>query len=125
MSCCINPAIACIFDSRAVFPAVRLRVSCFIGSDACICPLIRFSYQLPMPSQLANSFFRDVPPDGKNDTIIWPAKPSHGGMFGSGLIPFTSLTVHCSRLPLPSSGFTSACESQETLKSQLEGSCSE
>src|SRR5580658_929367 len=125
MSRCTNSAMASIFCNCAVFPAAKVLTSCFIGSDAPVCPLYRFPSQLPMLCQLAKSFFRDVPPAGKNDTIIWPATPLHGGMSGSCLIPFTSLTTHCDRLPLPSVGFTSGCASHEALYSQPGGSCNE
>src|SRR5271170_6017938 len=107
MSCCTNSAIACIFCNCPVFPAAKVFTSCLIGSDAPVCPLYRLPSQLPMLCQLANSFFRDVPPAGKNDTIICPATPLHGGMSGSYLIPLTLLTTHCDTLPLPSVGFAS------------------
>src|ERR1700722_1031657 len=117
--------MACIFARVVAFPVIKVFTSCLIGSDASIRLLTRLAYQLPMPSQLTNSFFSEVPPEGKNETIIWPAKPSHGGMSRSGLIPLTSLTAHCNTLPLPSAGFTSSCDSQEALKTQPGGSCSE
>src|SRR5713101_3449497 len=107
MSCCTNPAIACIFCSGVVLPATSLLTSCLIGSDASICPLYRLPSQLPILPQFANSFFRDVPPAGKNDTINCPATPLHGGISGSYRIPFTSLITHCDTLPPPSVGFTS------------------
>src|SRR5580658_6146378 len=125
MSCCTNDATACIFGNNVTLPAARVFTSCLIGSDAFPRSLVRFPYQLPILSQFTNSFFCDVPPDGKNDTIIFPATPLRGGMSGSDLIPLTSPTAHCNTLPLPSPGFTSAWKSQEDLKSQPEGSCSE
>ena len=117
--------MACIFARVVVFPSVKAFTFSLMGWEASIRVLTRFPYQFPMSSQLANSFLFDVPPDGKNDTIICPATPFKGGMSGSGLIPLTSLTAHCNTLPPFSSGFTSACESHEALNTQPAGSCSE
>src|ERR1035438_253428 len=125
MSCCTNPAMACIFGRVAVFPATRLLTCFLMASDASILALTRFAYQPPMPSQLENSFFCDVPPDGKNDTIICPARPCHGGISGSFRIPGMSPTVQYRALPFLSSGFTSGCASHDALNTQPGGSCSE
>src|SRR6266403_2249601 len=122
MSCCTNRAMACIFCSCVVFPAVKPVTCCLIASDASICPLTRFPYQLPISAQFANSFFRDMPPAGKNDTIIWPATPFTGGISGSCRSPLTSLTTHCDAFPPPSDVFNSGWESHEALYSQPAGS---
>src|SRR6266478_3553968 len=63
MSCCTNLAMACIFCSCVVFPAVKPVTCCLIASDASICPLTRFPYQLPISAQFANSFFLEIPDD--------------------------------------------------------------
>src|SRR6266481_4993815 len=104
MSCCRNPAIACILARVADFPAAKPLTPCLMASDESIRPPVRFAYQLPMPSHVANSFFWVLPPAGKNDTTNWPARPSHGGISGSCLIPVTSLTVHEDTLPPRSVG---------------------
>src|ERR1700678_1051414 len=107
MSCCTNEATACIFGSNVVLPAAKALTSCLIGADAFVRSLVKFTYQIPMLSQFTNSFFFLVPPDGKKDTIIFPATPLSGGMSGSDLIPWMSPTVHCKTLPLPSAALTS------------------
>src|SRR5215471_14658160 len=90
----MNSARACIFSKAEVFVAVSLFTCSLICAEASIRSLSRFEYQFPMPLQSAYPFFGDGPPAAKNEMIICPATPSHGGILGSPRIPLTSVTTH-------------------------------
>src|SRR5216684_2202792 len=114
--------MACIFCKVVVFEASSLATCCLISGEASTRSPTRLEYHFPIVSQSIFVFRFGLAEDVEKDTIICPSTPRMGGMNGSLLIPFRSLTVHCHELAPVPVGLTSGWFSQETLYSQPGGS---